>query len=79
MKLVLSSTAMTALLFSLSVQAHDPSMHKGDAEQPDCTAMQGIDTSKMDANDPVLLAMMKKCAKRQHKSATADSEQDAHH
>ncbi|MCG8092228.1 MAG: hypothetical protein JAZ17_01125 [Candidatus Thiodiazotropha endolucinida] len=53
---------MTALVASLSVQAHDPSMHKAKNQNPDCTAMKTVDSSKIDPNDPVMQAMMKKCS-----------------
>ena len=41
--------------------AHDPSLHKEKMEKPKCEAIKNIDHSKMDENDPVMLAMMKKC------------------
>lgn len=49
-------------LFSIaSVHAHDPSEHKTKREKPKCEAMKNMDHSKMDANDPIRMAMMKKC------------------
>ena len=49
-------------LFSIaSVHAHDPSEHKTKREKPKCEAMKNMDHSKMDMNDPVMMAMMKKC------------------
>lgn len=48
---------------AFSAQAHDPKEHMEDAEKPDCTAMKNMDHSKMDMNDPVMQAMMKKCMK----------------
>ena len=49
-------------LFSIaSVHAHDPSEHKTKREKPKCEAMKNMDHSKMDANDPIMMAMMKKC------------------
>ena len=35
-------------------------------EKPDCSAMKDMDHSKMDMNDPVMQAMMKKCMKDMH-------------
>lgn len=55
---------LSALVFSLSVSAHDPSMHKQkEAKKADCTAFNKMQETgtKMDMNDPVMLAMMKKC------------------
>ena len=49
-------------LFSIaSVHAHDPSEHKTKREKPKCEAMKNMDHLKMDANDPIMMAMMKKC------------------
>jgi len=48
---------------AFSAQAHDPKEHMKDAEKPDCAAMKDMDHSKMDMNDPVMQAMMKKCMK----------------
>lgn len=42
--------------------AHDPAEHTKTAEVPDCEAIKKMDHSKMDANDPVIQAMMKKCS-----------------
>ena len=44
-----------------SVHAHDPSEHTAKREKPKCEAMKNMDHSKMDANDPIMMAMMKKC------------------
>jgi len=57
-----------------SAYAHDPSEHTGKAEKPKCEAMENMDQSKMDMNDPVMLAMMKKC-----KAAHGDDGQSEHH
>ncbi len=61
-----------ALGVALSAQAHDPKEHMKNAEQPKCEKMKNMDHSKMDMNDPVMQAMMKKCMK--HKQ-----DGDAHH
>ncbi len=55
--------AISSLLFALSAQAHDPKEHMHNAEQADCTAMNDMDQTKMDMNDPVTQAMMAKCKK----------------
>ena len=49
------------IIFMGSVQAHDPSEHTNQMEKPKCEAMKNMDHSKMEANDPVMIAMMKKC------------------
>jgi hypothetical protein len=47
---------------SLPAVAHDPKLHKHDgAAAPDCSHMQDTDMSKMDMNDPVMMAMHEKC------------------
>ena len=57
-----------------SAYAHDPSEHTSKAEKPKCEAMENMDQSKMNENDPVMLAMMKKC-----KAAHDDDGQGEHH
>lgn len=57
---------LAALGVAFSAQAHDPKEHMKDAETPNCTAMKDMDHSKMDMNDPVMQAMMKKCMKDMH-------------
>ncbi|PLY12697.1 MAG: hypothetical protein C0631_16300 [Sedimenticola sp.] len=52
---------IAALVATLTVQAHDPSEHKATDQKPDCAAMNTMDHSKVDPNDPVMLAMMRKC------------------
>lgn len=63
-----SGFAMSALL-ALSSQgawAHDPAEHARAAAEAKATAkcelIQKMDTSKMDANDPVMQAMLEKCS-----------------
>ena len=63
--LILSSALLVAPSF-----AHDPAEHAKTAEAPDCDAMKKMDHSKMDMNDPVMQALMKKCSA---KSADGDS------
>ena len=60
-KFITMSIAISTLAFTLSAQAHDPKEHMNNAEKPDCAAMENMDHSKMDMNDPVMQAMMKQC------------------
>lgn len=52
--------------FAQSASAHDPKEHEKEAAAakagPDCASMKTMDHSKMDMNDPVMKAMMAKCA-----------------
>jgi hypothetical protein len=68
-------STITALAFSLSLSAHDPSMHVNkEAKKADCTAfnkMQDAGT-KIDMNDPVMLAMMKKCKNQKTEALHGD-------
>ena len=54
-----------AITLSLTAAAHDPKLHVKKAEKADCSKM---DHSKMDMQDPVAVAMMKKCMKQAEKS-----------
>ena len=69
------------LLLSLNAWAHDPSEHMKNSEKADCSAMQGMDQSKMDMNDPVMQAMMQKCMhqKGMDHHDDDDDEDDGHH
>lgn len=53
--------AFSSTLYTLSALAHDPKEHMEQAEKPDCALMEKMDHTKMDMNDPVMRAMMKKC------------------
>lgn len=70
-----------ALLSAAAVQAHDPKEHMKDAKSPDCAAMKKMDHSKMDMDDPVTMALMKKCMKSMDMDMNHDtsdkSEKDA--
>lgn len=58
--------AAAMLTLAQSTFAHDPAEHEKEAAAvkagPDCAAMKTMDHSKMDMNDPVMKAMMTKCA-----------------
>ncbi|MCG9722377.1 hypothetical protein [Shewanella sp. Isolate7] len=45
-----SLVAVSALLLSLSVQAHDPKEHMTKDEQPDCSSIMQMDQSQMHMN-----------------------------
>jgi translation elongation factor EF-Ts len=64
MKYIHGSAYIMALILSTqNAFAHDPSMHATQAKDvaPNCAAMETMDMSKMDMNDPVLQAMHLKC------------------
>jgi len=76
-KTLIISASLMAL--SLSVSAHDPSLHAKKAEKADCTSYNKMVESgnKMDMTDPVMIAMMKKCKAQaanhdQHEEQKAD-------
>ncbi|SEQ17852.1 hypothetical protein SAMN04488038_104192 [Solimonas aquatica] len=56
--------------FAQLASAHDPAEHAKEAAAknaaPDCAAMNNMDSSKMDMNDPVMKAMMAKCGGMNH-------------
>ncbi len=71
--------AVPALMLAFSVQAHSEKEHMKTAENPDCAAMSTMDHSKMDMNDPVLMAMMQQCmSSMQHGSVEAGSASHGH-
>lgn len=56
------------LLITLTAQAHDIEEHMANGEKPNCAALENVDTAKMDKNDPVMQAMMKKCMEQIHQA-----------
>ena len=56
---------------------HTHGQKQGQAE-PDCAAMQTMDHSKMDMNDPDMLAMMKKCMPSMRGGAEHGNKQQGH-
>lgn len=85
---ILKIVTTVSLMFAVTVTyAHDASMHKKkNAEKPKCEAMQNMDHSKMDSNDPIMQAMMKQCMDTDHNKAenhsiekTNKHGEDAHH
>lgn len=74
-RLLLASLAtIPALLLASTVSAHDPSEHASGSEAPDCEAMHGMDKAKMEADDPMLQALMQKCMQEAHGDAAAHDE-----
>lgn len=72
--LILSSVLMIAPSF-----AHDPAEHTKTVEAPDCEAMKKMDHSKMNMNDPVMQAMMKKCSPAHAEHKEGDQHQGMDH
>jgi len=62
-KTLIPAFVLTALSMTFSAQAHDSKEHMKNAESPDCAAMKDMDHKRMNKNDPVMQAMMKKCMK----------------
>jgi len=79
MKKVQIKTALVVMgmLVIGSAYAHDPSEHTGKAEKPKCEAMENMDRSKMDMNDPVMQAMMKKCKAAHDDDGQGDQHQSS--
>lgn len=61
------SKVLPMMFLVASVHAHDPAEHTNESEVAKCEMMKTMDHSKMDMNDPVAQAMMKKCMSKMHK------------
>lgn len=73
---------VSGIAFSALANAHDPSEHAAKGESPDCSAMPDMHQASMNASDPVMQAMMKKCAEAMHgnaKDQKQDQKQDQKH
>ena len=79
MKTIINPIALVLLMASVSgAWAHSAEEHMKNAEEADCSAMEGMDMSNMDENDPVMQAMMKKCMKQMHASDDGDASTAEH-
>jgi uncharacterized membrane protein YukC len=69
----------TAIAVSLTAFAHDPSMHSKKTAKLDCSGYSKMieNGTKMDMNDPVMLAMMKKCKSKQAEHGNEDGHHEA--
>ncbi len=69
---------LTLSLSIPSAYAHDPKEHAREAAEakagPNCAALHDMDHSKMDPNDPVMKAMMARCAAAGHSRMDMDHE-----
>jgi hypothetical protein len=71
-------TTVSLMLAVTVTHAHDASKHqKKNAEKPNCEAMQNMDPSKMDSNDPIMQAMMKQCIDTDHNKAENNGSEKA--
>ncbi len=75
---------VTALLLGTVIQsavAHDPAEHAKEVQDkdsgPDCAAMQDMDHSKMDMDDPVMQAMMSQCSEPMDHGDMSDMNMDS--
>lgn len=64
---------LATAFYALPSLAHDPKEHEAQSHKPDCSAVKNMDASKMDMNDPVMMALRKKCMK-----GMAHADQGAH-
>ncbi len=73
------SAFIGALTLSIQGFTHAPEHHKKEgAEPPNCAAMKNMDHSKMDANDPVIQAMMEQCKDWLHDDHEPEHKGDHH-
>lgn len=70
------------VMFSMATKAHDISLHKKEnADKPNCIALEKMDQSQMDPDDPVTQAIMKQCLGHHYSDAkkAKESGQQEHH
>lgn len=60
------ASALVIALYAVPGLAHDPDEHEAESVSPDCAAIENIDASKVDSNDPVTLAILQKCQDMVH-------------
>lgn len=65
------------IFIAITATAHSPEMHKKkDAEKPKCDALNNMDHTIMDMNDPIVQAMMKQCM--DHKQPASNHHSEIH-
>lgn len=74
MKIFTPTLFTVTLLLTPATLAHDPSQHKDKAEKPQCAALEDMDMEKMDKQDPVTQALIKKCMKQLHPEEKPETE-----
>jgi uncharacterized protein involved in copper resistance len=77
---LIAACSTTLVLLSQPALAHDPAEHAKEAASakaaPNCAAMQSMDRSKMDMNDPVMKAMHARCAAKMRAEPNSMSNMD---
>lgn len=61
---LIATLLVVSSAYAMNAAAHDPKEHAKEKQAPNCAAMQEMEMGKMDKNDPVMMAMMKKCHKQ---------------
>lgn len=73
-KMLTVVTTVGLMLAATVTHAHSASEHKKKkAEKPKCEAINNMDHSKMDMNDPIMQAMMKQCMGTDNKGSGSHS------
>lgn len=65
-RISLLASALVIALYAVPGLTHDPDEHEAESVSPDCAAIENIDASKVDSNDPVTLAILQKCQDMVH-------------
>ena len=75
---VISTLIILLSAYSINAAAHDPKEHAKEKlqEAPNCEAMKNMKQDKVDKNDPVVMAMMKKCHKMKGDKKVDDKHMD---
>ncbi|MBL4796518.1 MAG: hypothetical protein JKY50_03795 [Oleispira sp.] len=66
------STVLPMMLLVTSAHAHDPAEHAEASEGANCEMMKSMDHSKMNMDDAVVQAMMRKCMSKMHSVDSKD-------
>lgn len=61
---LIATLLVLSAAYAVNVYAHDPKEHAKEKEAPNCMAMQDMEMGGMDKNDPIAMAMMKKCQQK---------------
>lgn len=78
-RISLLASALVIALYAVPGLTHDPDEHEAESVSPDCAAIENIDASKVDSNDPVTLAILQKCQDMVHDDDDADHDDEHDH
>lgn len=77
-KTIYALITISSLILSFSSMAHEQEKHAPESAQANCETMDNMKHSEMDMNDPVIQAMMEKCASQPKDKGNEQHDSQSH-